>query len=134
MNFRSALKNDDAPDINLIPLIDVLLVILIFLAATTTFTRTQTLKISLPQATAEQAFAPMLEIAITQDGRYAVAGVLVSQAALVERLRAQPTRESAGTILIRADGQAPHQSVVHAMQAAQEAGYTKVHFATQATQ
>ena len=53
MNFRTAHQNDDSPDINLIPLIDVLLVMLIFLAATTTFTRQQALKINLPQASAE---------------------------------------------------------------------------------
>ena len=134
MNFRSKIGDDDAPDINLIPLIDVLLVILIFLAATTTFTRNQQLKISLPQAVAEQLSAPMLEIAITQDGRYAVAGVLVQKADLVDSLRVQSTGSTEGMILIRADGMAPHQAVIHAMQAAQEAGFNKVHFATQAIQ
>ena len=64
MNFRTANLNDDSPDINLIPLIDVLLVMLIFLAATTTFTRQQAIKINLPQANAEVTDALPIELAI----------------------------------------------------------------------
>jgi biopolymer transport protein ExbD len=75
MNFHSNASSDDSPDINLIPLIDVLLVMLIFLAATTTFTRERQLSISLPQANAEQTTVSTIEVSIAQDGRYALAGV-----------------------------------------------------------
>lgn len=131
MNFRSRYSADDSPDINLIPLIDVLLVILIFLAATTTFTRERQLKISLPQASAEQTSVPTLEVSISQDGRYAVAGLLIAPADLADRLKSQHSGQADSVLLIRADAMAPHQSVVHAMQAAREAGIGKVHFATQ---
>jgi len=134
MNFRSNASADDSPDINLIPLIDVLLVILIFLAATTTFTRDRQLSISLPQANAEQLTAPSLEISIAQDGRYAIAGLIVSSSELLEHLKTQKVSHTDAALLIRADAMAPHQAVVHAMQAAREAGISKVHFATHAAQ
>ena len=134
MNFRKASSTDDTPEINLIPLIDVLLVILIFLAATTTFTRERQLKISLPQAQARQMSLTTLEVSISQDGRYAISGQLVSTADLVTRLKAQLAGQTDSVLLIRADAMSPHQAVVHAMQAAREAGISKVHFATQATQ
>jgi biopolymer transport protein ExbD len=134
MNFRSNASSDDSPDINLIPLIDVLLVMLIFLAATTTFTRERQLSISLPQANAEQTTASTIEVSIAQDGRYAIAGVLISTSNLATRLKAQRSDQTESALIIRADAMAPHQAVVHAMQAAREAGINKVHFATQATQ
>jgi len=134
MNFRSQLSADDGPDINLIPLIDVLLVILIFLAATTTFTRDRQLKISLPQASAEQMTAPTLEVLISQDGRFSLSGLIISAADLAASLSARHAGQPDNVLLIRADGMAPHQAVVHAMQAAREAGISKVHFATQAAQ
>lgn len=134
MNFRPFAANDDAPDINLIPLIDVLLVILIFLAATTTFTKDQQLKIALPQANAEQLATSMLEIAISQDGRFVVAGAIVPKADLVARLKPLAAGQPESVLVIRADAMAPHQSVIQAMQSAQEAGFHKVSFAIQATQ
>ena len=134
MNFRSNASSDDSPDINLIPLIDVLLVMLIFLAATTTFTRERQLSISLPQANAEQTTVSTIEISIAQDGRYAIAGALISPSNLVARLKAQRSDQKDSALIIRADAMAPHQTVVHAMQAAREAGINKVHCATQAAQ
>ncbi|MFY9137940.1 ExbD/TolR family protein, partial [Zwartia sp.] len=134
MNFRSSASDQDAPDINLIPLIDVLLVILIFLAATTTFTRDRQLKISLPQASAEQMTVPTVELSISQDGRFALAGLLISTSDLVATLKTQLSGQTDAVLLIRADALSPHQAVVHAMQAARDAGIGKVHFATQAVQ
>lgn len=77
---------------------------------------------------------PTLEVSISQDGRYAISGQLVSTADLVTRLKAQLAGQTDSVLLIRADAMSPHQAVVHAMQAAREAGISKVHFATQATQ
>jgi biopolymer transport protein ExbD len=134
MKFRTSASEQDTPDINLIPLIDVLLVMLIFLAATTTFTRDRQIKISLPQANAEQMTAPTVELSIAQDGRFALTGVIVSSKDLVNRLKEQLTGQTDTVMLIRADAMTPHQAVVQAMQAAREAGIGKVHFATQATQ
>lgn len=134
MNFRPLTTADDAPDINLIPLIDVLLVILIFLAATTTFTREKQLKISLPQASAEQTVLPTLEIGISQDGRTIVSGEIVQKADLVARLRSLAQTQPENVLVIRADAMAPHQAVILAMQSAQEAGFSKISFAIQAVQ
>lgn len=134
MKFRTSASDQDAPDINLIPLIDVLLVMLIFLAATTTFTRDRQIKISLPQASAEQMTAPAVELTIAQDGRFVLAGVVISSKDLVTRLKGQLTGQTDTVMLIRADAMTPHQAVVQAMQAAREAGIGKVHFATQTAQ
>lgn len=134
MNFRSSATDRDSPDINLIPLIDVLLVMLIFLAATTTFTRDRQLKISLPQASAEQMTTPSIEILVAQDGRFALAGLIVSTNDLVTKLKDQLAGQTDAVLLIRADAMSPHQAVVQAMQAARDAGISKVHFATQAVQ
>ena len=132
MNFRKTNLSEDAPDINLIPLIDVLLVMLIFLAATTTFTRQQALKINLPQANAEAGDTMPIELAISQDGRFAVAGQLVASNELAAALKLAGQRLEQPVVLIRADSLAAHQFVVFAMQASREAGIGRVHFATQA--
>ncbi|MFM7012819.1 MAG: ExbD/TolR family protein [Betaproteobacteria bacterium] len=132
MNFRKGHLSDDGPDINLIPLIDVLLVMLIFLAATTTFTRQQALKINLPQANAEASDTMPIELAISQDGRFAVAGQLVASNELAAALKLAGQRLEQPVVLIRADSLAAHQFVVFAMQASREAGIGRVHFATQA--
>ena len=132
MNFRSANLNDDSPDINLIPLIDVLLVILIFLAATTTFARQQAIKINLPQANAEVTDALPVELTISQDGRFAVSGKIVASSELAAALKFATQQLDPPIVLIRADSLAPHQFFVFAMQAARAGGIGRVQFATQA--
>jgi len=134
VNFRSNATDQDALDINLIPLIDVLLVILIFLAATTTFTRDRQLSISLPQSNAEQMTVSNVELSITKDGRFALAGLMISSSDLLKTLKTHLAGQTDTVVLIRADALTPHQAVVQAMQAAREAGVSKVHFATQALQ
>jgi biopolymer transport protein ExbD len=134
VNFHSNAKDQDTLDINLIPLIDVLLVILIFLAATTTFTRERQLTISLPQSSAEQMTDPNIELSITKDGRFALAGLTTTSTDLLKTLKAHLAGQTDKVVLIRADALTPHQAVVQAMQAAREAGVSKVHFVTQALQ
>jgi biopolymer transport protein ExbD len=134
MRFRQN-NADDAPEINLIPLIDVLLVMLIFLAATTTFTRQGALKIMLPSADAEKQTQTTINITISQDGRYAVGDRLVGGAdmvSLTEALREAKKEQQDPIVIILADAMASHQFVMTAMQAARSAGIGKVHFATQA--
>jgi len=136
MNFAQgrsrARSHSDEPEINLIPLIDVLLVILIFLAATTTFLRQTALQVALPEAASRAAPPAALELTISRDGRYALAGAVPAHAtvasltrALREAARAQPD----AALLIRADAQSAHQHVVAAMQAAQQAGIVRLHVA-----
>lgn len=135
MNFKPAHRAE--PEINLIPFIDVLLVILIFLMLTTTYSRYQELELTLPVANAEQALdrPGEINVSITSDGRYAVNGQLLAQPT-VASLAAQMASAAPGPdsiLIISADAMAPHQTVVTVMEAARNAGLAKVTFATQAT-
>jgi biopolymer transport protein ExbD len=73
MNFRRG-RREDYPDINLIPFIDILLVIVIFLAVTTTYARFAELKINLPTSSAEQTPTPpkQINVAVAESGRYQI--------------------------------------------------------------
>ena len=136
MNFRRDHYKRDEIDINLIPLIDILLVILIFLAATTSFVRFTQLKITLPQTWAEQATPPTLEIAISQDGQYALNGTRLdaTSAADIATTLQQATRgKHDPTITINADAQAAHQSVINVMEAARLANIGRVNIGAQTT-
>lgn len=133
MRFRRA-QDQDTLELNLVPLIDVLLVVLIFLAASSTFVRHRQLDVSLPQAQAQAAQASELLLAISQDGRYALNGMWLdasSTAPLSQALSTEKTDENS-SLLILADAQAPHFAVVQAMEAARQVGIHRIHFATQA--
>ena len=135
MNFQRT-RGHDEPKINLIPLIDVLLVIIIFLMLTTTYAKFSGLEINLPTADAgKQAEQPNeVHVAVTANGQ-----VLINKSPLVAadvRSISEALRRAAGDtkepiIVINADAKATHQSVVDIMQAAQTAGYPHISFATQ---
>ena len=135
MNFHHRRAHDE-PEINLIPLIDVLLVILIFLAASTSFTRHRQLQVALPQAQAEAPDAsPFLELAISRDGLYALDGHYLDaadDAALADSLRQAAAGKPDIALRIDADGQTAHAAVVRALEATRLAHIGKVHFLTQA--
>lgn len=140
MNFRKP-QGDDEIEINLIPLIDVLLVILIFLAATTSFNRFQQLKLTLPRASAEALQQDAMRVAISHDGLYAVQGQLLPgttatdiSEALLQALTVDDSASKERILIIDADARAPHAAVVRAMEAARMAGLERVHFSTQAAQ
>ncbi len=143
MNFRKG-RGREAPEINLIPFIDVLLVILIFLMVTTTYSKFTELQITLPVADAEKAMDRPFDINVTIDakGNYTVNKVPVSfhdVAGLAEALRAaakeandgQPAPEKSPAVIINADQFAMHQMVINVMEAARLAGYAKLTFAAQ---
>ncbi|MFD4121171.1 ExbD/TolR family protein [Alcaligenes faecalis] len=133
MRFRRA-QDQDTLELNLVPLIDVLLVVLIFLAASSTFVRYRQLDVSLPQAQAQAAQTTELLLAISQDGRYALNGMWLdasSGSPLSQALSTEKTNEDS-SLLILADAQAPHFAVVQAMEAARQVGIHRIHFATQA--
>jgi biopolymer transport protein ExbD len=133
MNFNRR-SLDDEPEVNLIPLIDVLLVILIFLAATTSFTRYQQMELTLPQASAEALDPDALMIAISQDGVFALNGQLLSATSvddIAEALDAAAASKPEAVLVINADAKATHEAVVRAMEAARKAGIERVNFATQ---
>ncbi|QLI82252.1 biopolymer transporter ExbD [Chitinibacter fontanus] len=137
MKFRKGRARVE-PEINFIPLIDVLLVILIFLMATTTYSKFAELKINLPTADAEkQVEQPQtIQVGISANGQYAINGDTTAFASPDEfavLLRRAAGNNADPMIVINADAQTSHQSVVNVMEAARTAGYGKLTFATQTT-
>jgi biopolymer transport protein ExbD len=145
MDFRRGRKRED-PEINLIPFIDVLLVVLIFLMVSTTFSKFTELQITLPTADAEKAVDKPFEINVTVDakGNYTVNGVPVSfhgVPGLAEDLKnaartgpdGQPLAQPAQSpvVIVNADQFAMHQMVINVLEAARVAGYDKLTFAAQ---
>jgi len=135
MNFNKGRARDE-PEINLIPLIDLFLVIIIFLMVTTTYSKFAELQITLPTADAEKAPQRPVEIdvAVTQDGRYTIDGRQVAPRdtnGLVEALQASAASKKDPVIVINADAQATHQSVIDVMEAARAAQIPQITFATQ---
>jgi len=137
MNLRGTTPRED-PEINFIPLIDVLLVILIFLMVTTTYQRFAELQITLPEADAEQVKQRPREInvGIDANGRYVINKQVFSFSGvpqIVEALRAAAGDAKDPVIIINADANATHQSVINVMEAARVANILQITFATQST-
>jgi biopolymer transport protein ExbD len=135
MDFRRGRKRED-PEINLIPFIDVLLVVLIFLMVTTTYSKFTELQITLPTADAEKAIDKPFEINVTVDakGNYTVNNVPVSfhgVAGLAEDLRRAGGAAKDPVVIVNADQFAMHQMVINVLEAARVAGYDKLTFAAQ---
>jgi biopolymer transport protein ExbD len=134
MKFRP--NSLDEPELNLIAFIDILLVVLIFLVLTTTYSKTTELQINLPQAQAEVAHQRPNEVVVgvSHDNRFSVNGVLMDQAsvpALSEALAEAARGDRESIIIINADAAASHQSVVSVMDAARRTGLSQITFATQ---
>lgn len=128
-------RQDDTPDINLIPLIDVLLCLLIFFVITTTFDARSVLKLELPRADGQpaEAQAKALSVLVNAQGRYFVGDREVLRTDL-QSLKAS-LREVAGDdrdrpVLLRADARTPHQAVVTALDAIGQLGFHRVAIAT----
>lgn len=136
MNFRRGRVSEE-PEINLIPLIDVLLVILIFLMVTTTYSRFSELQINLPSAEGDKPLERPNEINVTVggDGKYAVnqsPAVYDNPGAFSDVLQRAANGQPDPVIVISADANATHQAVINVMEAARIAGYSRVTFAAQA--
>jgi biopolymer transport protein ExbD len=137
MNFRK--HPAEEPEINLIPFIDVLLVILIFLMLSTTYSKFTELQVSLPVADAEKSkdYAREVIVAVSADGRYAVNRHNVdgrSVDVLTAELRAATGDNRDAVVIISADATAAHQAVINVLDAARRAGLAKLTFATRASQ
>ena len=135
MNFRRG-RREDYPEINLIPFIDILLVIVIFLSVTTTYARFAELKITLPTSSAEQVPNPpkQIEVAVAENGRYQIDNTAVGDTSvdgLVTALQKAAGDQNEAVVVINADAQATHQSVVNVMEAARRVGLSRITFATQ---
>ena len=126
----------EEPEINLIPMIDVLLVILIFLMVTTTFTRFAEIKINLPTAEANrpQEQPNEIHVGVDPEGNYVINRNSVpfrSVESFAEELRRAASGMKEPVIVINADARATHQSVINVMEAARLAQLTRITFATQ---
>jgi biopolymer transport protein ExbD len=135
MNFRRG-RREDYPEINLIPFIDILLVIVIFLAVTTTYARFAELKINLPTSSAEQTPAQpkQIEVAVAENGRYQIDSIAIGDASvdgLAAALKKAAGDRAEPVVVINADARASHQSVVNVMEAARRVGLARITFATQ---
>jgi biopolymer transport protein ExbD len=134
MNFRRPRAED--PEINLIAFIDVLLVVLIFLMLSTTYSKFTELQVTLPSAEAEKLKDRPAEIivAVSGDGRYAVNRSSVQGRtvdALAAALTAAAKDQKDPVVIVSADATAAHQSVINVLDAARRAGLAKLTFAAQ---
>jgi len=135
MKFRSS-QRDEEPEINLIPFIDVLLVILIFLMLSTTYSRFTELQITLPTANAERLQERPREIivSVSSEGRYAIDRKVVEGRdveTLTALLAAAADGRTDAIVIVSADAMAPHQTVITVLDAARRAGLSKLTFAAQ---
>lgn len=135
MNFQRGRRHEEF-EMNLIPLIDVLLVIIIFLIVSATFSRTSELQINLPTAEANtpQEKPLKIEVGVDASGKYVVNGKGLADSSvsgISAALQAAANGGKEPTIIINADAKTTHQSVIDVMEASRTAGYTHITFATQ---
>lgn len=134
MNFQRTAR--DEPEINLIPFIDILLVVLIFLMLTTTYSKFTELQVNLPTADAQAPKDKPKEVvvSISSDGRYAIDRQVLEETgveSLTRALAAAAGDNTEAVIVISADAAATHQSVINVMDAARRASLVQITFATQ---
>jgi biopolymer transport protein ExbD len=136
MNFRRGSQEDEL-EINFIPLIDVLLVIIIFLVVSTTFSKFSELKINLPTAEAipQDKDLDKVDIVITSENQFFINDVQITDntiAGILEELKNLKSKfnNDLPTVIINADAMSNHQSVINVMEAARLSGLNKVTFAT----
>ena len=133
--FSLKMKSNLAePEINLIPFIDVLLVVLIFLMISTTFTRYQELAITLPSANgaSSQTELNQIHIAVSRDGRFAINGKVTERTQLSNSLSIL-NKDNNIQVNIDADARTPHQAVMSALEAARDANLSNIVFSSQTT-
>jgi len=137
MNFQRG-RTKEEPEINLVPMIDVLLVILIFLVITTTYSKFSALEITLPQTSAPETDASkpsvVIDVAVSAGGDYTINMVpvkFISIEDLRDSLQTAAQSQKNPIIVISADANASHQSVITVMEAARLAGYNQVTFTTE---
>jgi biopolymer transport protein ExbD len=137
VNFQRG-KEKEHLEINLVPMIDVMLVILIFLMITTTYSRYTELQINLPSADADKQFerASEVTVLVNAQGQYVVNHtplVFVSVEQFAGELKRASGAANEPVVVISADANASHQSVVRVMEAARSAGLQQITFTTQAS-
>jgi biopolymer transport protein ExbD len=136
MNFRNRTKEE--PEINLIPFIDVLLVVLIFLMLSTTYSKFTEMQLKLPVADvdAQRDYPKEVLVSVSADGNYTVNKLPVLGRSVVDLASALQDGAKAGkesVVIIHADASARHQAVITVMEAAKRAGLSQITFATQSS-
>jgi len=136
LNFRK--PRPEEPEINLIPFIDVLLVILIFLMLSTTYSKFTEMQLRLPTADvdAQRDYPKEVIVAVSADGRYSINKSPVADRSVetvTAALAAAATGGKDSVVIISADATSPHQAVVTVMEAARRAGMMQITFAAQST-
>ena len=136
MNFRP--RRQEEPEINLIPFIDVLLVILIFLMLSTTYSKFTELQLRLPVADVDvqRDYPEEMVVSVTADGGYGIDSVVVPGRSVDALASAMVAAAKAGkdtVVVVHADASAKHQAVITVMEAARSAGLNQLTFATQST-
>ena len=134
MQIRSR-RADSEPEINLVPLIDVILVLIIFFVITTTFDLNSALKLELPQASAEQSESPdhVLSVLVNAEGRYFIdehEALRTDVESLKRTILEVAGEDRQRPVLLRADARTPHQAVVTAMDALGQLGFRQISIAT----
>jgi biopolymer transport protein ExbD len=135
MNFQRG-RHKEEPEINLVPMIDVLLVILIFLMITTTYSKFSEMEITLPQAASGKPVEHpnVISVSVSAAGAYGVNSISVEQStteALSSALRKTAGDRPDPVVVINADADATHQAVIRVMEAARLAGYNHITFTTE---
>jgi biopolymer transport protein ExbD len=128
-------RADDTPEINLIPLIDVVLCLIIFFVITTTFESRSVLKLQLPRADGEpaQAREKTLDVLVNADGRYFVGdreALRTDVESLKRTIAGVAGDDRKRTVLLRADARTPHQAVVTALDALGQLGFRNISIGT----
>ena len=136
MKFSQRVR--DEPEINLIPFIDVLLVVLIFLMLSTTYSKFTELQLTLPVADsqAQRDYPKELLVSVSGEGAYGVNRVAIAGRRMEDLAAAMLEAAKAGkdtVVIISADASARHQAVITVMEAARQAGLTQITFATQSS-
>ena len=136
MQFRHGAR--DEPEINLIPFIDVLLVVLIFLMLSTTYSKFTEMQLRLPTADvdAQRDYPKEVIVGVSADGRYSINKTPMpdrSVDTVAAALTAAATGGKDSVVIISADASSPHQAVVTVMEAARRAGLMQITFAAQST-
>ncbi len=134
MNFYRGKKHEDL-ELNLVPLIDVLLVIIIFLVVSTTFSRFSELKINLPTAEANspEKKPNVINVSISAEGIYSVNDLALpnkSLESIIAALKNSSKDEKDMPVIINADAKCEHQSVINVMEASRQVGLTHITFST----
>lgn len=138
MNFQRG-RHRDEPEINFIPLIDLLLVVLIFLVVSTTYARFPALKLSLPESNGASETPAHLqeikavELAVTAQDHYQIGAENLAEnqhAELLKLLKNAHAGDKNAVLFIHADALATHRSVVMALDAAGQAGFQQIRFVT----